>query len=324
VPNNTGTGVFAGLGDERAWHVDLGGLSSISFTSTTELVGAAHLFGDRLYFAGSQGEILCTGESVNAVLTLDVSPSLGLVTSPDQLGFVHIGGRTATVFRLEGTILAQVAQIQVDFDIYCCAYRSNLNICFAGAQGRIAVLDLADSESPVRHIASIGAHINAMTISPDGRTLFCGGQSGLLAAVSIDGGAPPSLIPKRRPQTAAGVRAALIDFAGDEIIRQFIFAPDTLEAPLRDKLEKTTGYSSILSCVLMPGSPILAAGTDESTVILFDTRDWQIIQQIDMTSGFPTVVTGLIFTADLNLVAMDASGQILFLGQLKQSGNFVS
>ena len=58
---------------------------------------------------------------------------------------------------------------------------------------------------------------------------------------------------------------------------------------------------------------MLAVGTDESTVILFDTRDAQITQEIDISTGRPRAVGGLAFLSDRELVAASAGGQVLFL-----------
>jgi WD40 repeat protein len=94
--------------------------------------------------------------------------------------------------------------------------------------------------------------------------------------------------------------------------RDFIFNPSALPPGMQERLEEEINRTSLVSCA-PPGLPILVVGTDESTVILFDTRDAQIMQEIDISSGHPGAVAGLLFLSDRELVAVGSEGQVVFL-----------
>lgn len=66
--------------------------------------------------------------------------------------------------------------------------------------------------------------------------------------------------------------------------------------------------------VLAPTLPILAVGTQESTVVLIDIRDLQVFQVLDVGSGHSSMVAGLHFLSDRELVVADGRGRITFFG----------
>jgi len=59
--------------------------------------------------------------------------------------------------------------------------------------------------------------------------------------------------------------------------------------------------------------PILAVGTEEGTVLLVDSRDGQLYQEIEVSKGAPGSITAITFLSDGELVVMSYDGIILFL-----------
>jgi hypothetical protein len=312
IPDRDGSGVIIGDGDRRAWHVDLGGWHRVNWRGSKRLVGGAHLDG-YLFLAAEEGKLFCAGDNATAVVQIECEATFGLAASPDRYGFVHYGGNTATVFRVRAKQLREVQRVEADFEIYSCAYLSDELIWLGGYSGHILELSISGGKTRERRVGRLNNHINAMAVSPDRKRVFCAGQSTLLAEVGLDGQVLQTFLEPRWPQTAPGIRAALLDVANDYVIRDFIFQPSKLRPGVYEELQEHIDYSNLLSCSHAPGLPLLAVGTDESTVLLFDTRDGQMTQEIDISSGLPGSVSGVVFLSDRELVAVGFDGQALFL-----------
>lgn len=74
------------------------------------------------------------------------------------------------------------------------------------------------------------------------------------------------------------------------------------------------GVPSFPACALAPTLPLLAIATGESTVILLDTRDRQVIQELDVGSGYSSQVAGVHFLSDDALVVVGGRGDVTFFG----------
>lgn len=312
TPDRESAGIYAGLGESKAWHVDLAGLGQVIYGGSAGLVGAAALV-DHMILAGQAGELFRADRSATPVVELGTDPSFGIVVSPGRHGFIHYGDRTATVFEAKDAAIQVVGRVTTDFDIYCCAYISEKLAWLAGERGRIAELDLSSKEPTIRAVTDLAHHINALAVSPDGSTVFCACQAGLLAAVERTTVNNTRLLDRRRPQTAAGIRAALMHIAEDDIIRDYIFQPARLRVGAFDQLSEHLHASDFPSCAHAPTRPFLAVGTDESTLLLLDTRDGQIFQEIDLSAGFPGAVSGLVFLSETELVTIGSEGHVTFL-----------
>ncbi|MGZ8284666.1 MAG: hypothetical protein ACXW27_02280 [Allosphingosinicella sp.] len=72
------------------------------------------------------------------------------------------------------------------------------------------------------------------------------------------------------------------------------------------------GRPSYHACAVAPSLPILAIGTEESTVLLLDWRDRQIFQELDVTSGHSTIVSGMKFFSDREFAVVGGQGQVTF------------
>ena len=112
--------------------------------------------------------------------------------------------------------------------------------------------------------------------------------------------------------TAAGVRARLVSIADDGHILNFIFRPQLLSRRTREILAEHVGPPDYHACACAPSRPILAIGTEESTVLLLDVRDGQICQELDVASGHPTPVSGLQFASDTELIVADGRSPVTF------------
>ena len=57
---------------------------------------------------------------------------------------------------------------------------------------------------------------------------------------------------------------------------------------------------------------MIAVGTNEGTVLLIDTRDAQILQEIEVTRGAPGSVYGVVFLAGDQLAVLCHDGNVIF------------
>lgn len=311
APHSNNQGIFAGgIEKEQVWFIDETGPKKVNFSGSSRLVGATHL-AEQLILAANDGEVFLVGRP-EAAIKLPVKPSSGISASPDFLTVTHFGDRTATIFTVEETHLVKTSSINTNFDIYCCTYISNEKIWLGGENGKITEIEVKQGKIYQREIAELESHIYSMITSPEAASVFCAGGSGLLAEVN-DKGEARRLLKGCRPKTPAGVRSRLVGVAGDRDIHQFIFHPTKLQPDVLEYMEDQLGLLSFNSCSHAPNLPILAAGTDESTIMLIDTRDSQILQEIDISAGHPSYVYGLCFLSDSELVALGSDGQIIFL-----------
>lgn len=311
TPNQASSGIYAGLGGPNAWSVSLAGFRRLNYGGTAELVGAADLVG---YFllAGRSGELFLADGSATPATQVGINPSFGIAVSPDRDGFIHYGHSSAVVFSATEDAILSRCPLQTDFDVYCCVYITKELVWLAGEDGNILEVDLSTTPLVTRATRLVQP-INAMALSPDKLTVFVAGQGGLLISVDRFTFEQTGLLGCRRPQTAAGIRSALLDVAEDEAIRDYIFGPSKLPVSILEELEGLLPATDFPSCAHAPSLPILAVGTNESTLLLIDTRDWQIFQEIDLSTGFPGAVSGLIFLSDTELVMISAQGHAIFL-----------
>lgn len=302
--------VIVGVGDPMAWRVDVGGFKQIRHPGVDRLIGAAD-FDNLLLLAGSEGAFYFAGAGRRPVFDLDVRHSFGVQASPAANGFVHYGAGTVICFKV-GTNIEEIARHELEFDVYCCTYMANGLVWVAGAQGRICEIDPMDPDARVREIASVRQHVNAIAIAPAGDRAFAVGQNGLAVELDLSGHEIANLLPDRPFKTAAGIRAQLLNVADDEHIRQFIFEPSKLENGSREELAEHLGVPDYYACTHAPTLPILAIATQESSVVILDTRDRQVIQELDVGSGHSAIVSGVHFLSDRELVVVGGRGDVTF------------
>ena len=246
VPDHSNRGILVGNDGERVWHVDLAGYSKVPFAGSAKLVGAAD-FQNQLFLAGSGGEIFLAGNRRAPARRLHVESSFGFVVPPNRLGLTHFGGRAATIFRVVGNRPTKIARIDTEFDVYCCVYLTNDLLWLGGDRGQIVAIDLKPRKPSQRRIANLRHPLNAMVVSRDATSVFCADQAGRLIELDATGNVRKTLLEGRRPQTAAGVRATLLNIASDELIRDFIFNPAALGSDYRKIMDEEIGYSSLFS-----------------------------------------------------------------------------
>jgi len=202
----------------------------------------------------------------------------------------------------------------VGFDVYCCTYMPDGLVGVGGDQGRICEIDPLDSETPIRAIARMRHHVNAIAIAPAGDRVFVVGQYGLAAELDPSGQQIAELLPDRPFKTAAGIRGPLLNIADDEHIRRFIFEPSKLKKRLHKELTDRLGVPDYYACAHAPTLPILAIATQESSVVLLDTRHRQVIQELDVGSGNSAIVSGVYFLSDQELAVVSGRGEVTFFG----------
>ncbi|MBB3952655.1 caspase family protein [Aureimonas jatrophae] len=303
--------VFVGLGDSLAWNLDFAGSMQIPYHGEDRLVGAA-VSGRRIYLSGSRGALYAVGVD-GCVLQIDVPHSNGLAASPTGDGFVHYGASFVSCLKTDPEV-EEIVRHDVGFDVYCCSYMPDGLVWIAGDEGRICEIDPRKPDGRTREIGRVRTHVNAMAVAPDGQRIYVVGQSGLAVELDRSGRQTAELLPARQFGTAAGIRARLHDMAEDEVIHRFIFEPSKLRNDVQKKLVERLGVPDYHACAASPTMPILAVATQESSVVLLDTRDRQVIQELDVGSGNPAIVSGVHFLSDRELVVVGGHGEVTFFG----------
>ncbi len=304
-------GIYAGMGEPSVWYADLAGVRQVA-RGPDKIVGTTDI-GERVLVAGDTGTIFQVPGKDAPPFRSGIAQCFGLVSSRDGKIVAHYGGKRLKILRVDGTECEEVASLRCDFEVYSCVFVGDDHVWLAGGHGDIVSYDFSKRSKRRRKIASLGHHINAMAVSPRGDLVYCVGQGSLAVCLDLNGRVKKRYLEARRPQTAAGTRAALLAVAHDDVIRRYIFDRDALSSRIIWDLEEHLGYSDFRACAIAPSSPLLAIGTDESTIVLLDTRDGQAVQQIDITATLPGEVPGLVFLDDKTLVAVGSEGQVVYL-----------
>ena len=295
-----------------AWSVGVDGFKQVHRTGEDHLMGAADC-GALLLLAGSDGALYVAGAGREPVLDLDVPQPFGLQASPAANGFIHYGAGTVSCLKVEAKKIEEIARYDVGFDVYCCTYMPDGFIWVAGGQGRILRDRPADPGTPIREIARVRHHVNAMAVTPAGDRVFVVGQRGLAVELDRSGQEIAELLPGRPLKTAAGIRAQLLNVADDEHIRRFVFEPSKLKKRVHKELAEHL-IPDYYACALGPTLPILAVATQESSVVLLDTRDRQLIQDLDVGSGNSAIVSGVHSSPTTKLAVVGGRGEVTFFG----------
>ena len=305
--------VIVGVGDPMAWSVGVGGFNQVRYCGKERLVGAAYC-GDPLFLAVSDGTLYVAGAGSRPMLDLDVPHSFGLQASSAANGFIHYGAGTVSCLKVDAQEIKNVARHELGFDVYCCTYMPDGTIWVAGARGRICEIDPRVLDAPIREIARVRQHVNAMAVAPTGDRVFAVGQHGLALELDRFGKEIAELLPGRPFKTAAGIRAQLLNVADDEHIRRFIFEPSKLGKRVHKEMAQHLGMPDYYACALAPNLPILAVATQESSVVLLDTRNRQVIQELDVGSGNSAIVSGVHFLSERELAVVGGRGDVTFFG----------
>jgi len=313
APSFDGQRAIVGLGDAMVWEVDLRRFAKIGHSRGDRLMGAADLAGATL-LAGSAGSIYVADDGDTPLLDLGAQDSFGMAAAPDGQRLIHYGAGVVTCLRACRDTLEVVASHDIGFDLYCCTFLPDGMALVGGYQGRILEVDPSNPARAPKQIAQVGQHANKLTATSDGERLFVVGQAGLAVELDRSGELIADLLPDRRLLTAAGIREALMNDADDDEIRDFIFEPQKVGWRRRTSLAQLLRRPAYDACALAPTSPTLAIGTQESTVILIDIRDLQIIQELDVGSGCSSMVAGLHFPSDRELIVVDGRGRVTFFG----------
>ncbi|MFT8762911.1 MAG: caspase family protein [Gluconobacter potus] len=305
--------VIVGVGDTMAWRVGVRGFGQAGHSGGDSLMGAADT-GTLLLLAGSEGALYIAGDGPEPVLDLNIRYSHGLTASPTGKCIVYYGSDAASRLEIASREIKVAARYELGFEIYSCIYMPDGLIWVAGEHGRICEINPLNSDAPVREIARLGHHVNMMAVAPRGDRVFVVGQCGLAVELDRSGNEVADLLPGRRFKTAAGIRAQLLNVANDEHIHQFIFEPAKLCKRVHGELSEHLGIPDLPACALAPTLPILAIATEESSVVLLDTRDLQVIQELDVGSGNSSMVAGVHFLSDNELTVIGGRGEITFFG----------
>ena len=303
--------VIVGLGDAMAWRVGVRGFDQVRYQGGDRLMGAADTK-EHMLLAGSKGALYLAGGGSTPVLELDMGNSHGVAASPTGDAAVIYGEDSATCLKVTSKTVEVVARYELGFGVFSCVYMPDGVIWVGGEYGRICEIDPRDPRALVREIAQVRHHVNSITAAPLGDRVFVVGQSGLAVELDRSGNEVAELLPDREFKTAAGIRAQLVHVADDEHIHRFVFEPTKLKKSIRDELSDYVGIPDFPACALAPTLPIIAIATQESSVVLLDTRDLQSLQELDVGSGNSSMVAGVHFLSDHELAVIGGRGEVTF------------
>lgn len=305
-------GILAGADGESVWHIAPNAARKACYIAGKRIVGAATPK-EHLVVATEEGKIYIDARKYDLVADTGSRQSRGLATSPDAKRITHYGKNSVSVFCVEGRRFKRICQFTTDFEIYCCAYISDHIMWIAGERGRIASVDLNQSKPTHVKLANLGVHINAMALSHDRTRVYCAGQASSLAVLTLSGALVERMFENRKPTTPAGIRASLSQLASEETIHTYLSNRNDLPEETVVLLEESISPIAFASCAHAPELPIVAVGTDESTVLLIDTRDGQIIQELEIANRAPGSISGLAFLSHGKLAALCYDGGMAFL-----------
>lgn len=312
IVNRNSTGIFAGLSNKAVWHANLAGLSQISYGGDANLIAAADL-ADRLILIGQEGELFYPNSRQEPFANLETDPSFGVGISPTRNTFTLYGEGNVTVLRIKDGRLSELAYLVTDFDIYCCEYISENLFWVGGENGNIFEIDVSVTPPAIKSVIILSSHVNAMSVSQNANIVFCVDMRGKLTAVDRHTHDYKVMLERGPPKTAAGIRAALLDVATDELIRHYIFHPENINEEQIEKIEQNLEDSALTSCSVAPNLPLIAVGTSESTLLLIDIRDNQIVQEINILTNFADSIPNVVFLSDTELVTISNDGLVTFM-----------
>lgn len=308
-------GMVIGSDYESVWHVDPASSRRIDYLQGEAIVGVAHLK-DHFVTGTRKGDLHIGGAQGAARVSSGFADVHGLSASPDGEYFVQYGKDTAAVFAIANGTLNSMGSFRSGFEMYCCAFLDETTAWVAGAYGQILSIDLAATKPTffkLKQRNRAQRHINAIAVSENGKRIFCAGGWSHLAALRKSGSVLENYVAGRKPTTPPAIRSALSQYASDQVIHDDIFDPGSLKRKTIVELDELLGEADFVSCAHSPEMPILAVGTNEGIVLLIDTRDGQIFQEIEVSKGAPGSITGLGFLADGQLAVMTYDGIVLFL-----------
>jgi WD40 repeat protein len=275
-----------------------------------ELVGAISL-GERTVIASRSGKLFDTSEGAKPIARLSFQPN-GLSISPSERKFAVYGRRCVQVFYVKNNRVVGGKSINLGFEAYCCLFLDDHELWVGGDNGKVAKVQLYGTNSLVTKVANLRYPVNEMALSRARDVVFCVTQGGNIAKLRVGATSTDYLTERIRPSTSAGIWATLSQIATDEIIHSYLFDRTRLSNDEFNILEEHLGYSALVSCSHAPRLPLLAAGTNEGTVLLFDTRDGQLVQELEITSGVSSYIYGLAFLSEMELAVLSRDGGVLF------------
>jgi len=308
-------GVLAGGDNSSVWQVTPASFKLAVNADGANIVGIAtpkrHLvFGTRL------GELVISSEARRTQTNTGYRDVHGLTTSPDGRRFVQYGQSSICVFTIKSGQAEKLGALSTAFELYSCVFLDNDTAWLGGENGSVVEVDLRKTLPVFKELVPrnrFSKHINGMSVSNTGRKIYSIGARSHLAEMNRLGKVTRVFLPGRQPQTPPGIRTALSQHATDQAIHRYLFNPSLLGRKVRAELDELRGQNDFVSCAHAPGMPILAVGTEEGTVLLVDSRDGQLYQEIEVSKGAPGSITAITFLSDGELVVMSYDGIILFL-----------
>ncbi|WGI73341.1 caspase family protein [Sinorhizobium meliloti] len=304
----TATGIFAGADNESVWLVTPATAVRECLMNKARIVGAAHL-GRYLLLASQDGKVWSWGDTGSALIFDTSSRCNGMATSPKATRFATYGASKVSFFKVADGGLKSVFEEDMKFEIYCCKFVTEDIVWVGGEDGNILSFDLRPEQPTVVAFEPLGYHINAMALSHDQSSVYCAGQTGRVAALNLSGNLLRTIFADLKPKTAWGLRATLSMVAGDDLIHRYLFDRRSLPEQTICKLEQHIAPVDFHSCAHAPGLPIVAVGSTEGMIHILDSRDGQILQEIEATTSS---ICGLVFLSDHQLAALCTDGEAMF------------
>jgi hypothetical protein len=111
---------------------------------------------------------------------------------------------------------------------------------------------------------------------------------------------------------AARMQSILNVSIGNEIIRRFLFSPETLPPDDLAALASELRQQNLLYAAVAPDAPLLIVGSEDGIVHVLDHRDGSLVESIEATSANMADLHGICFLDAQQFGVLSRSGDVQF------------
>ena len=193
---------------------------------------------------------------------------------------------------------------------YGAMFLDDKNIWLLGSRGLIRRIDF---ESGVARdlIMQPGSELYSICRIDDTAVAICGSHGQVMKVRVATDEIIWSAHLGNTKRTPAGRTESILDITADnEIIRRFLFEPETLTLEQGELLRDALASNNLMFVASSLDHPIVIVGSDEGLLYFLDERDGQLIETIDSSSGSGFGLQGICFPDRAQLAAMNASGMV--------------
>lgn len=241
---------------------------------------------------------------------LEIKNPLCLVSSPEG-NRVIFGGTSS--FYLVDLLSRNVLEFKTPNKAwYAALFLDESRAWIAGSSGQLREVEFGKSEPVVR---DIDLHTNEFLYTicrVDDSHVVIGGSQGKVFKVSL---IEQKVVWTRKlgdtVRTPAARMQSILNMATDnEIIRRFLFEPESLTAEQGRCLSNSLASNDLLFSASASLSPVLVVASSEGLLYLLDHRDGRQIEVVDNAAGRATCIEGVCFLDAEQFAVLDQAGTV--------------